>query len=102
MDKAFDLRVSGDREALAELLPIIYDRSLSVPKTTFVQALADLAMFLENPDWMVYQWGAFQPIRCGRAWLVLGLEAAVDLGIQLRRLSPYKGFDRLLSRLGPD
>ena len=62
MDQAFDLRLKNDREALTEFLPEIDGITFTISKKEFIEALTDLAYFLNNPDWMIYQYGSFLPI----------------------------------------
>ena len=97
MDKAFDLRLPNDREALAQFLPEIDGRVFSVSKEEFIESISDLAMFLNNPQWMIYQWGALLPIPIGeKGKFILGLYDAIELGVALRRLSGCANFSHIL------
>lgn len=96
MKEAFDLRLSKDREALADLLPTIDNQTYSVPRQTFIEALADFSTFLGNPDWMIYQWGSLRPIPAGHSSLVLNLYDACELGVHLKCLSQFANFDKFL------
>lgn len=96
MKEAFDLRLSKDREALADLLPTIDNQTYSVPRQTFIEALADFSTFLGNPDWMIYQWGSLHPIPAGHSSLVLNLYDACELGVHLKCLSQFANFDKFL------
>jgi hypothetical protein len=97
MEKAFDLRISNDREELAEFLPDIDGRRFTISKKEFIAALSDLAYFLNNPGWMIYQWGSFLPISLGKkGTFILGLVDAIELGIALRRLSSCTNFNKVL------
>jgi hypothetical protein len=97
MERAFDIRIHEHREALADLLPTIDNRTFQLRQQEFIDALADLAFFLKNPGWLIYQWGCFVPVPTGRNTnLVFSLPDAVELGIQLRHFSQYKNFDRLM------
>lgn len=96
MKEAFDLRLSKDREALADLLPTIDNQTYSVPRQTFIEALADFSTFLGNPDWMIYQWGSLRPIPAGHSSLVLNLYDACELGGHLKCLSQFANFDKFL------
>ena len=97
MDKAFDIRKESDRLALVDLLPTIDNTLFTISRNDFLNALANVAIFLNNPSWLVYQWGSFVPFDAGPAKLVLSLKEIVDLGMQLSCLSKYHNFDRLLA-----
>jgi len=96
VEESFDLRLKKDREALACHLPSIDNRIISVSKEAFVDSLENLAAILRDPVWMIYQYGSLRPISVGYGKRVFSLPDAIELGIQLRRLSGFKNFDRLL------
>lgn len=96
MNKPFDIRVSTDRIALANHLPTIDNKTFDSTKQDFIDSLASLATYLKNPDWMIYQWGAFYPIPCGEINRQLDLNAAIELGTQLRTLSNSINFKQHL------
>lgn len=97
MEKVFDIRLARDREALSDLLPEIDNRTFTISRKDFIDALTDIAFFLKNPDWMIYQWGAFQPISIGKKnQFVLGLVDALELGIAFRRLSVCTNFNHVI------
>lgn len=97
METPFDIRIPSDRVALAEKLPKIDNRQFNISKQNFIKCLAALAEYLGNPDWMLYQWGAFLPIPCGGISLQLDLKTAIELGVQLNAISKYRNFDRHLA-----
>jgi hypothetical protein len=100
VERQFDLRLAGDREELAEHLPTFDGRTFAVPPGVFVQGLSDVAHFLRNPDWLVYQWGALGHVSSGKRRITLDLERIVELGLELRDLSAYDGFLTLVSGFG--
>jgi hypothetical protein len=97
MEQALDLRLNSDRKALARLLPTIDGHNFTLAPRTFIEALEDVATFLRNPEWMVYQWGAFLPIRSTKYGFHLLLSDVVNLGVRLRHLSKFRNFDQLLT-----
>jgi hypothetical protein len=97
MEKKFDLREPVDRRELASFLPTIDGRTLQLPQSEFLEALGALAAFLENPNWLTYQWGAVGPLVYGRAQLPLGLPETVQLGLELRELASRDNFAALLA-----
>lgn len=96
MDKKFDLRKQRDREELTGFLPTVDGRTIKTPPRVFVEALQDLCVFLDQPDWLTYQWGAVGPFRDGRNQHVLGLPRIVQLGLELQELSQRENFGALL------
>lgn len=97
MEKTFDIRLANDREALSDLLPEIDGRTFTVSKKEFLEALADLAFFFKNPEWMIYQWGSFRPIPIGeKGQFFLSIVDAIELGIALKRLSDCTNFNDVL------
>jgi len=97
MDRSFDIRVKADREALADHLPFIDHTEFKVSRSEFLCALEDAADFLKKPVWLVYEYGSFRPFNAGQGNLVLGLIDIVLLGMQLSRLSGFRGFEMLMS-----
>lgn len=61
-----------------------------------MQGLADVAHFLADPEWLIYQWGVLGPFGSGKSLLHLDLERIVLLGHELRDLSRHEGFSYFL------
>lgn len=97
MEKRFDLRRQTDAEELAGFLQAFDSRPLDVPASVFVQALADVSTFLEEPDWLVYQFGTVGPFHDGTTQHPLELTRIVQLGLDLRALSQHENFAALLA-----
>jgi hypothetical protein len=93
----FDIRIDKDRISLSALLPEFDGRVFNFSRDDFLAGLAYAALYLGNPDWMVYQWGCFELPTGGRTKLVLGLDQVVALGLQLQRLSRFEKFEVLIA-----
>ena len=95
MDETFDVRLTKDRDVLAARLPLIDGNEFNLSRQDFISALDDFVAFLGNHDWMVYRSGCFTPIP-GVPGYIITLPMAIELGIQLRFLSQYDNFKKLL------
>lgn len=98
MNKKFDLRLQLDREELATFLPSFDGRTIDIPPTIFVDALRDASSFLDNPEWLTYQWGTVGPFRYGNNQNPVELRRVVELGFELRDLSRHENFVALLAQ----
>lgn len=96
MHRPFDVRKRTDREALAELLPTIDMHTFVIDKETFIDALEAVGQYLNNPEWLVYRWGAFYPIPCGAFNSSLSIGQLVDFGLYIRSASRFRNFDNVL------
>jgi len=81
---------------LADFLPKIDQTFFSIDRSQFIDAISVVARFLNNPEWLVYQWGSFRPFDAGLSQLLLGLTEVVNLGIQLQALCDCENFESLL------
>ena len=61
-----------------------------------MEGLADVAHFLADPEWLVYEWGMLGPMLGRKSVFPLDLERIVLLGHELRDLSRHEGFSLLL------
>jgi hypothetical protein len=82
MKMAFDIRSPNELTALAEMLPKIDSHEFKISKQEFIESLTSLVNYFHNPDWMIYQYGAFLPIPCGEINLQLSLPSVIELGVQ--------------------
>ena len=96
MDRKFDLRLQADREALAAFLPIIDNRLINIPPAIFVDALKNTSEFLDNPDWLAYQWGTVGSLHFGNTQAPVELLEVAELGLELRDLSRHENFEALI------
>jgi hypothetical protein len=97
VERLFDIRRSADREELASHLPTFDARTFRFPRDVFVEGLAQAASFLNNPDWLVYQWGALEALQSRGQRYHVDLERIVELGLQLRDLATCAGFPVVLA-----
>lgn len=96
MDRPYDLRIKADRVALADLLPIIYTQTFAIDQDTFIDALETVGQHLNNPEWLIYRWGAFYPIPCGAFSSSFTLDQMVEFGIYLKNANRFDNFKMVL------
>ena len=97
MEEPFDIRIEKDRISLSRFLPEFDGRIFNFAKSDFIAGLASAALYLGNPDWMVYRWGCFVIPTGYKTKLIFSLDQLITLGLQLQRLSHFENFADLIS-----
>jgi len=92
----FDIRIEEDRISLSDFLPEFDGRVYEFTRDDFLAGLASAALYLGNPDWMVYQWGCFELPTGGKTKRIFSLDQLITLGLQLQRLSCFENFEGLI------
>lgn len=82
---------------MQDLLPEFDGRIFDFSRDDFLSGLASAALYLGNPNWMVYQWGCFILHVGVQSQLILSLDQVVALGLQLQRLSRFENFEGLIA-----
>lgn len=96
MDRPYDVRIKADRKALADLLPTIDTHTFAIDRDTFIDALETVGRHLNNPEWLIYRWGAFYPIPCGSFSSGFSLDQMVKFGIYLKNANGFDNFKMVL------
>jgi hypothetical protein len=96
MDRPYDVRIKADREALSDLLPTIDTHNFAIDRDAFIDALEAVGQHLNNPEWLIYRWGAFYPIPCGTFNSGFSLDQMVEFGIYLKNANRFDNFKMVL------
>jgi hypothetical protein len=97
MEAQFDIRRAVDRHALSAVLPTIDGVTFQIPGDRFIALLARFAEWLQNPDWLIYRYGAFLLGTQTRPYGPVSLPTVIELADRLERLSEFPGFCHLLN-----
>lgn len=99
-NRAFDARSSANREELSDCLLSAEQRRPSLSKEDILQGLEAVSEHLGRPEWLVFRYGTFVVPAGEKRKLAFGLSQTVELGLRLRRLSRFVGFEEFVKGFG--